>query len=249
MNSLFPELDVAEPTRPRTRKARVRSQYRRKAWEDHVAPQVYATDLADPPVPIPPMAAAVEVPVGTVLADLPDTDLDALIAAYRATRVEVLAARYAARVSLHLPGDPNPRPDYPASITAIARVYREEKLAEDGLRFLAKGVYPVRDPKTDPGTPWRSQPWVPAQPASPGRPAKPGRHINIVGRNKDGGKSTHIVSEAEAWEALARYYEEVEGIKVDVNPPRDSCMATLLNMLREACAAEGDACEAEQGED
>ncbi len=117
-------------------------------------------------------------------------------------------------------------------------------MAEQGLRFLAHGIYPVRDPKADPTTPWRCQPWIPAQPAFGKRPAKKGEHVNIKGRGKGKAESTHIVSEEEAWLALARYYAEVEGIEVDIEPEPGSIMLELLKLVKEAVAAHATANEA-----
>ncbi len=232
--SLFPDDDM--PVRaPRTAKrAKGRSQYRRRAWEDHVRPQVFATDLVEPPTPIPTMAATVELPVGTVLADLTDDELAALVASYRSTRADVYATRYGSLLPLYCAGDPTPVPDYPDSITRIARTYREEMLATDACRAAAHGVYPVN--KDKPGGRWRAQIWIPAQRASPGCPAKPGYHKNL---RLNG--STHLMSESEAWLAVAKYYEEEEGIDVSVTPPVGSCMAELLGLLREAIYAAGDA--------
>ena len=267
---LYPD-DLPPARPPRTAKRpKGRSQYRRRLWEDHVRPQIFATDLVAPaipldegrhrpPIPLPdepqvlatdliaphepmPGTVAVSVRDGKSLAEvLSDEELEKITTAMRADRVAEYARRYALNLCLYHPDDYLAQPDYPDSITQLGRAFREEALAEEGLRFLAKGVYPVRDPAIDPTTPWRAQPWLPAQPASPNRPAKPGRHVNIVGRSKDGGRSTHIVSEAEAWLALAKHYEIEEGIEVDVNPPKDSCMAALFDLLKEASAAAGNA--------
>ena len=223
-NSLFPD-DVRATRAPKTNRTKGRRQHRRKAWEDHVWPQVYATDLADPHA-------------GTVaVTPVELKDPDAILAAVRERRVAEYARRYDLQIPLHHPADYTTRPDYARAIEALGRMYREEMLAAEGLRFLAKGVYPVRDPKIDPQTPWRAQPWLPAQPASPNRPAKPGRHVNIVGKGKGKERSTHIVSEDEAWKALLTWYRKREGIEVDVHPPPDSIMAALFGFIREAHAA------------
>jgi hypothetical protein len=221
-----------------------RRQSRREAWEDHPRPQVFVTDLACPPTAIPP-PATVEVPAGCVLGELSDDELGSLLTAHRAACAAVYAERYAVGLPLHLPGDHAVVPDYPRLIENLGRAVREETLADEGLRFLAHGVYPVRDPSIDPNTPWRSQPWIPAQPGLPGRPRKPARRANIKGPSVDKGKghSTHIRSEADAWKALADWYEEVEGIRVDVNPEPGSPMDELMGLALDAQQAVAEARE------
>jgi len=212
--SLFP--DDNRPTRqkhPRAKKARTRHQYRRKAWEDYCEATLFALSLfADEQEPI--LGAETEATVELPAAALWDwnDELDEVVKAARARRVEFYRARHEKKTPIHRPKDAQRPIDFGKAITGLARMFREEILAVDGVRFAAKGVHRVRP--NDPGSPYRAQPWCQRQK----------KHVHVG----------YFATEGQAWDAVRKWYEENENVDGIVEVPKGSAMEALMGLIREA---------------
>jgi hypothetical protein len=202
------------------KKPRTRSQYRRLAWEDYCEATLFALDLFDDETrPLAAEATEKEVAVPVWLLRNWSADLAPMLAEVRRRRAEVYRTRHADKTRIFHPADQRRPADFAKAITDLAKMFREEMLAVDGVRFAAKGVHRVRK-KEGLKPSYRAQPWSQALK----------KHVHVG----------YFDSEADAWNAIREWYAEHENVDGIVEFPTDSAIAELQGMIREALAAQAE---------
>jgi hypothetical protein len=212
-----------------------RRQSRRSDWEDFHEPEFHTTvslpivppdTFADVPPEILPTvrkyAQRFHLPI--TLPDPCSEEVD------RAIRQAVYSLRHANRLRLKMPDDAASRePDLPEALEQICRAFKEEMLAQRGLRSAAHGISRV-DPN-DPSRGWRVQVWG-----------------DIGGKEVQGIRVGHIhvgyaKSEIEAHKMMAAWWLKNRRLDIEVCFSPESAIGILAEMMGNAAINAGNARE------